>query len=108
MSSVEVHHHYPNSDPDIARRLGRIEKALNFIIERFEKMALDFARLEAEVSQNNDVIQSVITLLTNIADAIRDAAANQAKVEALATQLDTQTQAMADAVAASTPAAPTP
>lgn len=106
--TIEINHHYPNSDPDIARRLGRIEKALTHLIEGFEKMALDFARLETEVSENSSVIQSVITLLTNIADAIRDAAANQAKVEALATQLDGQTQALADAVAASTPAAPTP
>ncbi|HTD75197.1 MAG TPA: hypothetical protein VK652_16840 [Steroidobacteraceae bacterium] len=105
--TVEVHNYYPNSDPDIARRLGRIEKALTHLIEGFEKMALDFNRLETEVSENSSVIQSVITLLTNIADAIRDAAANQAKVEALATQLDTQTQALSEAVAASTPAAPT-
>jgi|SRR6185295_14602257 len=107
MSSVEVHNYHPNSDPEISRRLGRIEKALTHIIEKVEQMALDFARLETEVSENSNVIQSVITLLTNIADAIRDAAADQAKVEALATQLDGQTQALADAVAASTPAAPT-
>lgn len=94
--------------PELSRRLGRIERALFFIIERLETMALDFARLEAEVSQNSDVIASVVTLLTNIADAIRDAAANQQKVEALATKLDTQTQALADAVAASTPVEPTP
>lgn len=108
MSTIEINHHYPNSDPEIARRLGRIEKALTHIIEKVEQMALDFARLETEVSENSSVIQSVITLLTNIADAIRDAAANQAKVEALATQLDGQTQALAAAVAASTPAEPTP
>lgn len=93
--------------PDLSRRLGRIERALLFIIERLEQMALDFTRLEQEVAQNSDVIQSVVTLLTNIADAIRDAAGNQQKVEALATKLDTQTQALADAVAASTPADPT-
>lgn len=96
------------SVPDLSRRLGRIERALYFIIERLEKMALDFTRLETEVSQNSDVIASVVTLLTNIADAIRDAAANQQKVEALATKLDTQTQALAEAVAASTPVEPTP
>jgi len=104
--SIVINHHYPESDPDISRRLGRIEKALTHIIEKVEQMAIDFARLETEVSENSSVIQSVITLLTNIAGAIRDAAANQAKVEALATQLDGQTQALADAVAASTPAAP--
>jgi methyl-accepting chemotaxis protein len=96
------------TDPETSRRLGRIEKALSYIIERIEKMALDFGRLEAEVSQNSDVIASVVTLLQNIAEAIRDAAANQQKVEALATKLDVQTQALADAVAASTPVAPTP
>ena len=106
--SMEIHNYHPNSDPDIMRRLGRIEKALTHLIEGFEKMALDFTRLETEVSENSSVIQSVITLLTNIADAIRDAAANQATVEALATQLDTQSNALAAAVAASTPAAPAP
>lgn len=106
--SVEIHHYYPNSDPEISRRLGRIERALTHIIEKVEQMALNFERLETEVSENSSVIQSVVTLLASIADAIRDAASNQVKVEALATQLDAQTRALADAVAASTPVAPTP
>jgi signal transduction histidine kinase len=105
--SLVINHHYPESDPDISRRLGRIEKALTHIIEKVEQMALDFSRIEAEIAENNSVIQSVVTLLQNVANAIRDAAADQAKVVSLADQLDTQTNALADAVAASTPAAPT-
>jgi antirestriction protein ArdC len=102
------HHHYQNTAPELTRQLGRIEQALNVIIEKGSKMALDFARLETEVSENSSVIQSAILLLQQVADAIRDAAADQAKVVALADSLDAQSNALAVAVAANTPGTPTP
>lgn len=96
---------FRKADLEMTRRLDRIEQALNLFNERMCKMALDFNRLETEVAQNNDAVQSVITLLTSIAQEIRDSAANQAKITALADRLDAQTQALADAVVANTPTA---
>jgi ABC-type transporter Mla subunit MlaD len=101
-------HGHQNSGPDILRRLDRIAEALSPISKRLEQMALDFARLESEVAENSDAVQSVITLLTSIAQEIRDTPANQAKIAALADKLDVQTKVLADAVAANTPAEPTP
>jgi hypothetical protein len=106
MTTIEVHHHYPNSDPDIARRLGRIEKALTHIIEKVEQMALNFGRLETEVTELTTVVDSVVLLLTEVAQAVRDLPLNQAKIEELATQIDTKANALAAAAAANTPADP--
>jgi hypothetical protein len=108
MTAIEINHHYPNSDPDVARRLGRIEKALSHIIEKVEKMALDFVPLETEVAEIGTVVDSAVTLLGAIAQDIRDNIANQAKLAALATQLDDKARALGEAVAANTPADPAP
>ncbi len=102
---IHIHHHF---DAAIMRQLHRIDENCAQILERLDKMALDFTKLETEVTENNDVIQSVITLLTQIAQDIRDAAGNQAKITDLATRLDTQSNALAEAVAANTPAEPAP
>jgi hypothetical protein len=101
---------YHYADTETLRRLDRIESALETIIERLQKMSLDFFRLETEVSENTTVIQSAVTLLTGIAQAIRDAAADQTKILSLADTLDQQTAALAGAIAANTgaPAEPTP
>jgi hypothetical protein len=103
----EVNNFYPNSDPDIARRLGRIEKALTHLIERTEQMALDLVPLTTEVSEISTVVDSAVSLLSSIAQDIRDNVANQAKLTELAAQLDTKARVLGEAIAASTPAAPT-
>ncbi len=68
-------------------------------------MALDFSRLQAEISENASAIDSAVALISQVADALRDAAGNQAKVNELADQLDARTNALAAAIVAGTPVA---
>ena len=76
-------------------------------------MAADFSALEAEVARENDVNNSAIALLNGIAQRVADAVAadnldDNTHIGQLSTQLSAQTDALATAVAANTPAAPTP
>lgn len=71
-------------------------------------MALNFQRLETEVAELGTVTESVILLLTNLAQEIRDSAANEAKINSLADQIDQRANALAAAAQANTPAEPTP
>ncbi len=98
------HHHY--SDPAIMRRLGWMEEALKTILARLNKMALNFSRVEQEVSEISSVVDSAVTLLQQVAQEIRDSAGNQAKLDKLATDLDAKATALAEAIAANTPADP--
>lgn len=103
--------HFHSFDPGIERRLGRMEEALDTIIVRLSRMAIDLSRIETEVSENSTVLESARTLLASIVQQLRDAAAAdeaqiQAKVTELADKLDAQTNALAEAVQANTPAEP--
>lgn len=69
---------------------------------------LDFNNLEAKVASLTSVVDSVIAVLNSVAAEIRDKAANQAEVEDVANRIDQRAQALAAAVAANTPAEPTP
>jgi hypothetical protein len=71
---------------------------------RIVRMALNFQRLETEVSEMSTVIDGVVLLLTSLASEIRDNAANQAKIEEIATNLDTKANALAAAAVVGTPA----
>lgn len=66
--------------------------------------------LTAQVSANNDVIQSAITLLQGLKAQLDAAIASgdPTKIQALSDQLGQQDTALAAAVAANTPAAPPP
>lgn len=72
-------------------------------------MALQLEQLQAEVSQNTDVIQSAVTLLATLSQEIKDAGTDQAKLNALTNALDFNTNTLAAAIAANTaPAAEQP
>jgi len=64
--------------------------------------------LNAEVSENTDVVQSAVTLLDGLSQQLKDAlAANDpAAVQAVIDQLDANNNALAASVAANTPADP--
>ncbi len=81
--------------------LGDIEKGI-------EIMSKELDDLTKEVSENNDAVQSAITLINGLAQQIIDLKDDPAALEALATSLNTQTEALAAAVTANTPAAPPP
>lgn len=66
------------------------------------------AELTAEVERNNTVDGSAVALISGLADQILASANDPVAVRALATALKTSTDSLAAAVAANTPAAPTP
>jgi hypothetical protein len=99
--TLHIHHH---TDPALGRRLDRIEEALDTIIEGLQKMALDFNRLETEVTEIGTVVDSAVAVLQSVAQDNRDNIANQAKLGELADNLD----AKAAALAAAIEAVPTP
>jgi hypothetical protein len=61
----------------------------------------------SDVQDEATVVASVVTLLTNLSDALKAAGTDPVKLAAVKAQIDTNKQAMAAAVAANTPAAPT-
>jgi hypothetical protein len=69
-------------------------------------MAADLSGITREVQENNDVVQSAVQLLSNLAAQIRDLEADPAAIQALADQLDSNSSMLANAVAANTPAQP--
>lgn len=64
--------------------------------------------LQAAVTAEDTVIDSAITLIQGIPALIAAAGVDPAKLAALQTDITTKSQALANAVAANTPAAPTP
>lgn len=84
------------ADAGLLARLDSIITALGGL-----KVTLD--ELKAKVEAQTTVVQSVVTLLTDLAQRLRDAADDPAEIQAIADQVDANRQAMADAVVANTP-----
>lgn len=106
--SIVINHHYPNSDPDIARRLGRIEQALIQLIGNTEDIMADFTGLENELTSITETTAAVEALIQRIVDELRNDSADQAKVVDLTNKLSALKTRLATAVAANTPADPAP
>ena len=62
-------------------------------------------KIRSEVEKNTAVVQSVITLVTNMAEQIRATQADEVALNTLADDLDKSANDLAAAVAANTPAA---
>lgn len=90
----------------ILASLRRIETQLARIYLKECEMTPSLAHLTAAITTNTTVDQSVLTLLSGMAQQIRDNIDDQAALEALAGQLDAQNIALAKAVTDNTPAAP--
>lgn len=80
MSDIEIHHHYPNSDPDIARRLGRIEKAQTHLIEKVDQIMANLTELRREMSELAAALAALVERLRNSPD--------QAEIDAIVVELD--------------------
>jgi hypothetical protein len=65
----------------------------------------DLSNITAKVAANGSVIGSAVTLIEQIAEALRNAGSDQGAIDALAADLDAQAASLAAAVAANTPAA---
>jgi hypothetical protein len=64
----------------------------------------DLSRITSSVAANGTVIGSAVTLIEQIAEALRNAGSDQGAIDALAADLEAQAAALAAAVAANTSA----
>lgn len=90
----------------ILAELGRLREAVGVLIERVNAMASDLTALQAAVANEGTVVQSAITLLTQLSQQISDLKNDPAELQALADGINSQASALAAAVQANTPAAP--
>lgn len=81
--------------------------ALIYILWKVIEMSQQLETLQAEITENTDVVDGVLTLLEDMADNIRANANDPAALEAMVAELDSNSQRLADAVAKNTPAEPT-
>lgn len=84
--------------------------ALDDIKKELRKMSAAseaaLARLTASVAANTTVDQSILDLVTRLAQEVRDNANDPAALNALADQIDADAQRITEAVNANTPAPP--
>jgi hypothetical protein len=99
------HHHSPEARCEVMRRLEAMDDKTDLILERQETIMATIEELEAAVTRNTDVDESVLTLLAGISQQLKDAQGNPAKIAEVIAKLDANTQKMADAVTANTPSA---
>ena len=66
-------------------------------------MAADLTKIKTEVEGLTDVVDSVVTMLTGLAQEVRNAGASQASLDELAAAIESQKQELAQAVADNTP-----
>ncbi len=95
----------------------RIERKLDEVLMRLnalkttqrrqgKKLMADLSRITANVAANGTVIGSAVTLIEQIAEALRNAGSDQGAIDALANDLEAQAALLAEAVLRNTPAAP--
>lgn len=113
---IHIHIHNENNEALVAAvhdLVAAVETSTADIITRIdelgEAMATDLSRITQEVEDTRTVIDSAITLLNGLAQALRDAAAGAdvtVEVNALADALDQKQSDLAAAIEANTPADP--
>ncbi len=91
-------------------RLKRIEAKLDTLIAQGRTLMATLADIQAKVTAESTVEDSVIALLNGISQQLKDAlAANDPKaLQAVSDGLDANIAKLTAAVTANTPAAPTP
>jgi len=105
MPIFEVHF---KPDPEVLRRLGRIEDKVDLILNHQETIMSALDDLQAAVSAEDTVIDSAITLINGIPALIAAAGVDPAKLTALQADITAKSKALADAVTANTSASTTP
>lgn len=99
--------HPEHSEGHTERALARIEKSLETLHRKADKMAGELDALKAAVQRNTDVEESAIVLLKGLKDKLDAAIAsgNPADLQALSDALGAESTKLADAVTQNTPAA---
>jgi methyl-accepting chemotaxis protein len=93
---------------DFIRLEAKVDEALrrlHTINQRTIEMSAEIDRITASVTNLTTVDDSLVALVTNLAQTIRDNADNPAALNALADKLDAEKQKVSDAVTANTPSA---
>ena len=90
---------------DLNDRLTRIERKLDLILNKENRIMATIADLQAEVAQEDTVIDSAVTLIKGLADQVAALKPDQAAIDALAADIQAKSDALAAAVTANTPAA---
>jgi len=75
-------------------------------LQKETDMSAQLDNLKVKVAANTTVIQSAITFINGLAQALRDARDDPAAIDALATELETRDQELSGALVTNTPAAP--
>jgi hypothetical protein len=106
---IDVHLHvHSSSDETLLRSLDDIKKMLGLVIQKENHMSQELDDLTASVAAEGTVIDSAIVLLNGLSAALAAAGTDPVKLAALKSDIDGKTASLADAIAANTPAAPTP
>lgn len=74
--------------------------------QRIAHMSAQLDELTAQITQNNSLIESALTLIQGLKQQIQDAGTDPAKLQALVDALSTEDQKLATALASNTPGAP--
>jgi hypothetical protein len=93
----------------IERKLDEIMRGINALKRQQNrhgvKIMADLSRITASVAANGTVIGSAVTLIEQIAEALRNVSSDQGAIDALASDLETQAAALSAAIVQNTPAA---
>ena len=105
---IDIYLH--NGDDELLGKLVQIQSSLDALLKRSGIMGATLQDVADKVTAQTDVIKSAETLLTELNTELKAAIANQdmAAVQAISDKIDSNTAELAAAVAANTPAAPTP
>jgi len=87
--------------------LGYLTCLLTYRERRWEELMATIQDIQAKVTEQQTIVGSIVTLLSQLAQMLKDAiAANDpAAIQAVADAIDANTKALADAVVANTPTA---
>lgn len=100
---IDLHIH--NDDPATEQKLDRIISMLATVIQKEGQLMAAIDDIQADVTAEDTVIDSAVTLLQGLSAALAAAGNDPAKLAALRSDIQGKTQALAAAVVANTPAA---
>lgn len=92
----------------VLRKLDAIQLKLNLINKKENIEMADLTKLTSDVAANRSAVDSAVTLLKGLKDALDAAGTDPVALAALSASLETETSDLAAAVVANTPVAPTP
>jgi uncharacterized protein YoxC len=102
---MRIHLHIHNDDPATGQKLDRILSLLATILQKEGQLMAAIDDLQADVTAEDTVIDSVVVLLKGLSAALATAGVDPTKLAALRADIQSKTQSLAAAVVANTPAA---